>query len=265
MAGRKEKQMGKSLQNRRIWPTWVIMQRRQWQPTPVLLPGESQGRGSLVGCSPWGREESDTTERLHFPFSLSCAGEGNGNPLQCPCLEDPRAGGAWWAAVCGVAQRRTRLKWLSSGSGGRVIMNLKAEQLIQSRYILHSGPSSFRPTFQHHPAISGVHISSFLNVALESYKNCALPPSVSRYINPLCLWRFSSNGTSSKKHPLIYPQVTWCLSSPFSIFLKKFICTSSVKVSFLPLLQSSLLLPLPRTNCLRHPQRFFQCASFFLH
>ena len=59
---------------------------RQWQPTPVLLPGKSQGQRSLVGCSPWGREESDTTERLHFHSSLSCIGEGNGNPLQCSCL-----------------------------------------------------------------------------------------------------------------------------------------------------------------------------------
>ena len=64
--------------------------RRQWHPTPVLLPGESHGRRSLVGCSPWGREESDTTERLPFHFSLSCIGEGNGNPLQCSCLENPR-------------------------------------------------------------------------------------------------------------------------------------------------------------------------------
>ena len=57
------------------------IQRRQWHPTPVLLPGKSHGRRSLVGCSPWGRTESDTTERLHFHFSLSCIGEGNGNPL----------------------------------------------------------------------------------------------------------------------------------------------------------------------------------------
>ena len=62
---------------------------------------------SLVGCSPWGRKESDTTERLHFHFSLSCFGEGNGNPLQCSRLEDPRDGGAWWAAIYGVAQSRT--------------------------------------------------------------------------------------------------------------------------------------------------------------
>ena len=49
--------------------------------------------------SRWGREESDTTEQLHFHFSLSCIGEGNGNPLQCSCLENPRDEGAWWAAV----------------------------------------------------------------------------------------------------------------------------------------------------------------------
>ena len=84
--------------------------RRQWHPTPVLLPGKSHGWRSLVGCSPWGREESDKTEQLHFHFSLSCIGEGNGNPLQCSCLEIPRDGGAWWAAVYGVTQSRTRLK-----------------------------------------------------------------------------------------------------------------------------------------------------------
>ena len=94
----------------------VLVRLRQWQPTPVLSPGKSQGRRSLVGCSPWGHEESDTTERLHFHFSLSCTGEGNGNPLQCSCLENPRDGGAWWAAVYGVAQSRTRLGQLSSSS-----------------------------------------------------------------------------------------------------------------------------------------------------
>ena len=92
------------------------VQRRQWHPTPVLLPGKSHGRRSLVDCSPWGREESDMTEWLPFHFSLSCIGEGNGNPLQCSCLENPRDAGAWWAAVYGVAQSRTRLKRLSSSS-----------------------------------------------------------------------------------------------------------------------------------------------------
>ena len=98
---------------------WVPLQcypRRHWHPTPVLLPGKSHGRRSLVGCSPWGRKESDTTERLHFHFSLACIGEGNGNPLQCSCLENPRDRGAWWAAVSGVAQSPTRLKRLSSNS-----------------------------------------------------------------------------------------------------------------------------------------------------
>ena len=103
----------------------MILRRRQWHPTPVLLPGKSHGRRSLVGCSPWGLEESDTTERLHFHFTLSCIGEGNGNPLQCFCLENPRDRGAWWAAIYGVAQSQTRLKRLSSSSSSsssRVIL-----------------------------------------------------------------------------------------------------------------------------------------------
>ena len=90
--------------------------RRQWQATPILLRRKSHGWRSLVGCSPWGRYESDMTERLHFHFSLLHNGEGNGNPLQCSCLENPRDGRAWWAAVYGVAQSRTRLKRLSSSS-----------------------------------------------------------------------------------------------------------------------------------------------------
>ena len=106
--------------------TW----RRQWHPTPVLLPGKSHGRRSLVGCRPWGREESDTTEWLHFHFSLSYIGEGNGNPLQCSCLENPRDGGAWWAAVYGVAQSRTRLKRL--GSSSSIINLLIISTLIKS-------------------------------------------------------------------------------------------------------------------------------------
>ena len=90
--------------------------RRRWHPTPVTRAWKSHGRRSLVGCSPWGLEELDTTERLHFHFSPSCIGDGNGNPLQCSCLENPRDGGAWWAAVYGVTRSRTRLKRLSSSS-----------------------------------------------------------------------------------------------------------------------------------------------------
>ena len=74
---------------------------RQWHPTPVLLPGKSHGQRSLVGYSPWSCEESDTTEQLHFHFSLSCIGEGNGNPLQCSYLENPRDRGAWWPPSMG--------------------------------------------------------------------------------------------------------------------------------------------------------------------
>ena len=91
----------------RMWP-W----RRQWHPTPALLPGKSQGQRSLVGCSPLGRQESDTTERLPFHFSLSFIGEGNSNPLQCSCLENPRDGGARQAVIYGVAQSQTQLKRL---------------------------------------------------------------------------------------------------------------------------------------------------------
>ena len=94
----------------------IYLRRRQWHPTPVFLPGKSHGQRSLVGCSPWGCEESDMTEQLHFHFSLSCIGEGNGNPLQCSRLENPRDGGAWWAAAYGVTQSRTQLKGLSSSS-----------------------------------------------------------------------------------------------------------------------------------------------------
>ena len=78
-----------------------------WKIPWMEEPGRLQSMGSL---------ESYTTERLPFHFSLSCIGEGNGNPLQCSCLENPRDGGAWWASVYGVAQSRTRLKRLSSSS-----------------------------------------------------------------------------------------------------------------------------------------------------
>ena len=72
-----------------------------------------------------GSLESDTTERLHFHFSLSCIGEGNGNPLQCSCLENPRDREAWLAAVYGVAQSRTRLKRLSSSSSSDSVLEFE--------------------------------------------------------------------------------------------------------------------------------------------
>ena len=112
----------------RCHPSW----RRQWHPTPVLLPGKSNGWRSLVGCSPQGHEESDRTERLHFHFSLSCIGEGNGNPLQCSCLENPRDGGARCAAVHGVAQSQTQLKRLSSSSSSSSRMKPKLIKVFDS-------------------------------------------------------------------------------------------------------------------------------------
>ena len=117
----------------------VERRRRQWHPTPELLPGKSHGRRSLVGCSPWGRWGSDMTAQLHFHFSLSRTGEGNGNPLQCSCLESPRDGGAWWAAVYGVAQSQTGLKWRSSSSSSSSMVqrNLLKTILENNIKIIH--------------------------------------------------------------------------------------------------------------------------------
>ena len=83
------------------------VRRRGWHPTPVLLPGKSHGWRSLVRCSPWGREELDTTEGLHFHFSLACIGEGNGDPLQCSCLENPRDGGPHGCRLWGCTESDT--------------------------------------------------------------------------------------------------------------------------------------------------------------
>ena len=84
-------------------------------------PGVGDGQVSLACCRSWGHKDSNTTERLHFHLSLSCIGEGNGNPLQCSWLENPRDQGGWWAAVYGVAQSRTRLKRLSSSSSSSIV------------------------------------------------------------------------------------------------------------------------------------------------
>ena len=87
----------------------VDYRRRRWHPTPVLLPGKSHGRRSLVGCSPWGHWGSDTTERFHFHFSLSRIGEGNSNPLQCSCLENPRDGEP--GGLPSMGSQRVRHDW----------------------------------------------------------------------------------------------------------------------------------------------------------
>ena len=135
----------------------LIFQRRQWHPTPGLLPGKSHGWRSLVGCSPWGHEELDMTELLHFHFSLSCIGEGNGNPLQCSCLENPRDGEAWRAAVYGVAQSRTRLKQLSSSRNSYLLLSVF---LVYFRY---NGLLGVPGTSQHALASGPLHM---MNTAL---------------------------------------------------------------------------------------------------
>ena len=103
---------------------------------------------SSVHSPLWSEEHSHShpcclhmTERLHFHFSLSCIGEGNGNPLQCSCLENPRDGGAWWAAIYGVAQNQTRLKRLSSSSSiAQLIKNLPAMQETRVRSLGQEDP-----------------------------------------------------------------------------------------------------------------------------
>ena len=128
---------------------WLL---RQWHPTPVLLPGKSHGPRTLVGCSPWDCWESDMTERLHFHFSLSYIGEGNGNPLQCSCLENPRDGGTCWAGIYGAAQSRTRLMWLSSSSkvNGNILYLQNLSQCLfkkknkneRNSFSVHSTPNT---------------------------------------------------------------------------------------------------------------------------
>ena len=105
-----------------------------WKIPWAEEPGRLQSMGSL---------RSDTTEQLHFHFSLSCTGEGNGNPLQCSCLENPRDWGAWWAAVYGVEQSRTRLKQLSSSSS--VLM---FDSTCEDTLVTHQ-PSSLEAALRH--------------------------------------------------------------------------------------------------------------------
>ena len=130
-----------SMGSLRVWHDWAtslslftfMHWRWKWQPTSVFLPRESQGWGSLVGCRLWGRTESDTTQWLHFHFSLSCVGEGNGNPLQCSCLENPGDGGAWWAAVYGVAQSQTWLMQFSSSSSSILISDFLTLRTVKNK------------------------------------------------------------------------------------------------------------------------------------
>ena len=117
--------------------------RSRWHPTPVLLPGKSHGWRSLMGCSPWGCEESDITEQLPFHFLLSCIGEGNGNPLQCSCLENPRDGGSlvgcrlWGRTESDMTEVTVQQQCIYMESRKIVLMNLFLSNLflqLKSRY-----------------------------------------------------------------------------------------------------------------------------------
>ena len=115
-----------------LWCSQGTCRRRQWHPTAVLLPGNSHGWRSLIGCSPWGCEESDMTEQLHFHFSLLCIGEENGNPLPAFLPGESQGRRSLWAAVYGVAQSWTQLKWLSSSrvyACWETCMQVKKQQL----------------------------------------------------------------------------------------------------------------------------------------
>ena len=123
-----------------------------WKISWTEEPGRLQSMGSLgVGY----------TERLHFHFSLSCIGEGNGNPLQCSCLENPRDGGACWAAIYGVAQSRTWLKRLSSSSSSGCKASLPVlDKVIKGSWLLFC--ERFMYSWEHHRWAAS-HVFTFSN------------------------------------------------------------------------------------------------------
>ena len=171
------------------------MRRRRWHPTPVLLPGKSHGQRSPVCCSPWGRSESDRTERFHFHFSPSCIGEGNDNPLQCSCLENPRDRGAWWAAVYGVAQSRTRLKRLSSSSSSTRLMTSKlisASQIpsLKTRFLY---PFANSTTLHRH----WIDTSKLLGPKPNSFLGCATWLMGPQFSDQDWTWTYSSESIES--------------------------------------------------------------------
>ena len=114
-----------------IWDRLVIGMEKAMAPHSSTPAWKIPWTEEPECCSPWGHWGLDRTERLHFHFSLSCIGGGNGNPLQCSCLENPRDRRAWWASVYGVTQSRTRLKWLSSSSSS----NWKQTHFETSKFI----------------------------------------------------------------------------------------------------------------------------------
>ena len=175
----------------------VNLTEKAMAPTPVLLPGKSHGQRSLVDCSPWGRWGSDMTKWLHFHFSLSCIGEGNGNPLQCSCLENPRDGEAWWAAVYGVTRSRTRLKWLSNSNYIQVNKIVFELFHISFSCILEPGSTLFWRT-----GIKMIFVKMEFHIYFKSWQNTGM-----QHVNGMsenrkhCIWHWllSIEGTMSQK------------------------------------------------------------------
>ena len=173
-----------------------------------VTPGVGDGQGGLACCSPWGCKESDTTEQLHFHFSLACVGEGNGNPLQFSCLENPRDGGAWWAALYGVAQSWTQLKRLSSSS------SMSIEFLMPSKCIILCCPLLLLPSI--FPTIRVFSNESVLHIRWPKY------------------WSFSFNISLSNEHPgLTYFRMDWLDHLAVQGTLKSLLQHHSSKASIL--------------------------------
>ena len=170
------------------------------------------------------------TEQLHFHFSLSCIGEGNGNPLQCSCLENPRDGGAWWAAVYGVAQSRTRLKRLSSSS----IVDSQCFSCIAKSFSFIF-KDSHRSRVKSKVLVSTSHITE--TYALQS-PPCPLLSHVQLFVTPWTAAHQDSLSITNSWNLLelmsiesVMPSKHFILSSiPFSSYLQSFPTSGSFPV-----------------------------------
>ena len=131
-----------------------------------------------MSCSPWGRKESDTTEQLHFHFSLSCIGEGNDNPLQCSCLENPRDSRAWWASIYGVAQSWTKLKRCSSSKAFACVDHNKLCKILQEMGIPDHLTCFLRNLYTGQDATvrTGHGITDWFQIRKGVHQGCILSP-----------------------------------------------------------------------------------------
>ena len=191
----------------RIWnsstgiplPPLALFMEKAMAPTPVLLPGKSYGRRSLVDCHPWGRWELDRTEQLPFHFSLSCIGGGNGNPLQCSCLENLRDRGAWWAAV------RVRHDWSDLAAAALFIVMLsKAHLTSHSR--MPGSRSVIKPSW-----LSGSWRSFFYSASVYTchlfliYSASVMSIPFLSFIEPIFAWNVPLVSLIFLKRSLVFP------------------------------------------------------------